>query len=50
MIPLVWASRFVADEHGVVSVLGPIHGFFFLILVGLCAYGSVQSGGAGGSR
>lgn len=42
LIPLVWASRWFADEHGVVSLLGPIHGFFFLILIGLCAYGSVQ--------
>lgn len=42
LIPLVWASRWVADEHGVVSILGPIHGFFFVVLIGLCAYGSLQ--------
>jgi CHASE2 domain-containing sensor protein len=42
LIPLVWASRWVADEHGVVSILGPIHGFFFVVLIGLCAYGALQ--------
>ena len=42
LIPLVWASRWFADEHGVVSILGPIHGFFFVVLIGLCAYGSLQ--------
>ncbi len=42
LIPLVWASRFVADKHEIVSVLGPIHGFFFIVLIGLCAYGSMQ--------
>lgn len=42
LIPLVWASRFVADKHEIVSVLGPIHGFFFLVLVGLCLYGSLN--------
>lgn len=42
LIPLVWASRWVADKHEIVSVLGPIHGFFFVVLIGLCAYGSLQ--------
>jgi CHASE2 domain-containing sensor protein len=42
LIPLVWASRWVADRHEIVSVLGPIHGFLFLVLIGLCAYGSLQ--------
>ncbi|MGK2933210.1 MAG: DUF3817 domain-containing protein [Solirubrobacterales bacterium] len=42
LIPLVWASRWFADEHGVVSVLGPIHGFFFLVLIALCAFGSLN--------
>jgi hypothetical protein len=42
LIPLVWASRWFADKHELVSVLGPIHGFFFVVLVGLCAYGSLQ--------
>lgn len=42
LIPLVWASRFVADRHDIVAVLGPIHGFLFIILIGLCAYGSLQ--------
>lgn len=42
LIPLVWASRWVADKHDIVSVLGPIHGFFFVVLIALCAYGSMQ--------
>jgi CHASE2 domain-containing sensor protein len=42
LIPLVWASRWVADRHEIVAVLGPVHGFLFLILIGLCAYGSLQ--------
>ena len=42
LIPLVWASRFVADKHDIVSVLGPVHGFFFLVLIGLCAFGSMN--------
>lgn len=42
LIPLIWASSFIADKHSVVSILGPVHGFFFLVLIGLCAYGSVQ--------
>lgn len=42
LIPLVWASRWVAHNEAVVGVLGPIHGFLFIILIGLCAYGSIQ--------
>ncbi len=42
LIPLVWASRFVADRHEVVAILGPLHGFFFLVLIGLCGYGAIQ--------
>ena len=42
LIPLVWASRFVADRHDIVAVLGPIHGFFFVALIGLCVYGCVE--------
>lgn len=42
LIPLIWASSFVADKHGVVSILGPIHGTLFIVLIGLCAYGSMQ--------
>lgn len=42
LIPLVWASRWVADKHDIVSVLGPTHGFLFVILVGLCAWGAIQ--------
>jgi CHASE2 domain-containing sensor protein len=42
LIPLVWASRWVADRHEIVSVLGPIHGGLFMVLIGLCVYGSVE--------
>ena len=42
LIPLIWASRWVTDQHDVVAVLGPVHGFLFLVLIGLCAYGSLQ--------
>ena len=42
LIPLIWASRWVADNEGVVGILGPVHGFLFIILIGLCAYGSMQ--------
>jgi hypothetical protein len=42
LIPLVWASRWLADKENVVHVLGPIHGFFFVVLVFLCIYGCVQ--------
>ncbi len=39
LIPLVWASRWVGDSPATVDVLGPIHGFLFLVLIGLCASG-----------
>jgi hypothetical protein len=42
LIPLVWASRWVADNHDIVSVLGPIHGFLFMALVGMVAWGSLK--------
>ena len=42
LIPLVWASRWVADNHDLVSVLGPIHGFLFMALVGMVAWGSLK--------
>lgn len=42
LIPLVWASRWVADKHDLVSMLGPIHGVLFLVLIGLVAWGSIQ--------
>lgn len=42
LVPLIWASRFFADKHEVVSVLGPLHGFLFVVLIGLCAYGAIQ--------
>jgi hypothetical protein len=37
LIPLVIAA--LSDAHGVVSVLGPIHGAGFVLLVGLCIRG-----------
>ena len=37
LIPLVWAS--LSDREGLVSVLGPIHGIGFLILMFLCVRG-----------
>lgn len=42
LIPLIWASRWIADRHEIVGMLGPIHGFLFVALIGLCAYGSLQ--------
>jgi hypothetical protein len=42
LIPLVWASRWVADRHEIVSVLGPIHGGLFVVLIALCVRGSVE--------
>ena len=42
LIPLIWASRWVADNHDLVSVLGPIHGFLFMGLIGMVAWGSFQ--------
>ncbi|MDQ2623484.1 MAG: DUF3817 domain-containing protein [Actinomycetota bacterium] len=42
LIPLVWSSRWVADKHEIVSVLGPVHGFLFVVLIGLCAWGAMQ--------
>ena len=42
LIPLIWASRWIADRHEIVSVLGPVHGTLFLVLIGLCAYGSLE--------
>ena len=38
LIPLIWASRWVTDQHDVVAVLGPVHGFLFLVLIGLCTH------------
>lgn len=42
LIPLIWASSFIADKHEIVSVLGPLHGTLFVVLIGLCAWGSIQ--------
>ena len=42
LIPLIWASSFIADKHEIVSVLGPLHGTLFVVLIGLCAYGAIQ--------
>lgn len=42
LIPLVWSSRWIADKHEIVAVLGPVHGFLFVVLIGLCAWGAMQ--------
>lgn len=42
LIPLVWSSRWIADNEGVVGILGPVHGFLFLALIGLCAWGAKE--------
>jgi integral membrane protein len=42
LFPLIWASRWVAHNEEVVAILGPVHGFLFIALIGLCAYGSIQ--------
>jgi len=42
LIPLVWASRWVADKHDIVSALVPYHCFFFVVLIALGAYGPMQ--------
>jgi hypothetical protein len=41
LVPLVWAA--ITHREGVVDVLGPIHGFGFLLLMFL----TVQGAGAG---
>lgn len=42
LIPLIWSSQWVADRHEIVAVLGPIHGFLFMVLIGLCGWGSYK--------
>ncbi len=42
LIPLIWASSFVADRHSIVSILGPIHGIGFLALVVLVIQGRLS--------
>lgn len=42
LIPLIWASRWIGDNEAVVSALGPIHGFLFMGLIGMVAWGSIQ--------
>lgn len=37
LIPLVWAS--LSDNEGLVSILGPIHGFGFLAMLALTVVG-----------
>lgn len=39
LIPLVYSSSFWTDNHDVVRVLGPIHGFGFLAMLGICVRG-----------
>jgi hypothetical protein len=40
LVPLVIAA--ILDERGVVSILGPLHGVGFVILVGVVAYGALR--------
>lgn len=40
LVPLVVAA--LAHAEGVVSILGPIHGTGFLLLVGMCVRGVVE--------
>ena len=40
LVPLVVAA--LTHAEGVVSVLGPIHGIGFLMLVGLCVMGAIE--------
>jgi hypothetical protein len=40
LVPLVVAA--ILDERGVVSVLGPLHGVGFVILVAVVAYGALR--------
>ncbi len=37
LAPLIWAS--LTEREGLVSILGPVHGFGFLALLGLVYYG-----------
>jgi hypothetical protein len=39
LIPLLYSASFFADHHGVVQVLGPIHGFGFLVMLAICIRG-----------
>ena len=40
LVPLVIAA--ILDERGVVSVLGPLHGVGFVVLVAVVAYGALR--------
>jgi integral membrane protein len=40
LVPLVWAS--LTDRDGLVSVLGPIHGVGFVLLVLMTVHGANQ--------
>lgn len=37
LVPLVWAS--ITDRESLIHVLGPIHGFGYVVLLGLCVRG-----------
>lgn len=39
LVPLVYSASFFADHHDVVRILGPIHGFGFLVMLGICFRG-----------
>lgn len=39
LVPLVYSASFFADHHDVVRILGPIHGFGFMAMLGICIRG-----------
>lgn len=39
LVPLLYSASFWADNHDVVRILGPIHGFGFLAMLGICVRG-----------
>lgn len=39
LVPLIYSASFFADNHDLVRILGPVHGFGFLVLIGLCIMG-----------
>lgn len=40
LVPLLYAS--FSDNHGLVSILGPVHGLGYLLQLGLTAVGAVE--------
>lgn len=39
LVPLIYSASFFADHHEVVRILGPIHGFGFMVMLGICFRG-----------